>query len=74
MEHTRARRSATSPHTDHTAKTHDFILFKSPLDSLMGLAQTRLLGIIRNRKHLVDALPGYCTQLLMVFIIGNRKP
>ena len=44
--------------TDHTAKTHDYALFKSLLDSLTDLAQSRLLGIIRNRKRLVDALPG----------------
>ena len=42
---------------DHNAKTHDYTLFKSLLDSLTDLAQSRLLGIIRNRKRLVDALP-----------------
>ncbi len=43
---------------DHNAKTHDYTLFKSLLDSLMDLAQSRLLGIIRNKKRLVDALLG----------------
>jgi hypothetical protein len=43
---------------DHNAKSHDYTLFKSLLDSLTDLAQSRLLGIIRHRKRLVDALPG----------------
>ena len=44
--------------TDHNARTHDYTLFKSLLNSLTDLAQSRLLGIIRNMKRLVDALPG----------------
>ncbi len=43
---------------DHNAKAHDYTLLKSLLDSLTDLAQSRLLGIIRNRKRLVDTLPG----------------
>ncbi len=43
---------------DHNARTHDFSLLKSLLDSLIDLAQFCILGIIRNRKRLVDALPG----------------
>ncbi len=58
VERSRARRGASSPATDHTAKTHDYSLFKSLLDSLTDLAQSRLLGIIRNKKRIVDALPG----------------
>ncbi len=46
------------PAMDHNAKTHDYTLFKSLLDSLTDLAQSRFLGIIRNRKRLVDALSG----------------
>ena len=42
---------------DHNAKTHDYALFKSLLDSLTDLAQSCLLGIIRNMKRLIDALP-----------------
>ncbi len=37
--------------TDHNAKTHDYTMFKSMLDSLRDLAQSRLLGIIRNKKR-----------------------
>ena len=48
----------TFPAMDHNAKAHDYTLFKSLLDSLTDLAQTRLLGIIRNRKRLVDFIPG----------------
>ena len=44
--------------TDHTARTHDYNLFKSLLDSLTDLAQSRLLGIINNRRRLVAALQG----------------
>ena len=50
---TRASRSITDPDTDHTAKAHDYILFKS----LQDLAQSRLIGIISNLKRLVEALP-----------------
>jgi hypothetical protein len=56
-------RSSTSrgdsfPTTDHNARTHDSALFKSLLDSLRDLAQSRLLGIIKSKKRLVDAQPG----------------
>jgi hypothetical protein len=57
VERSRASRGISSPDTDRNAKAHDFILFKSLLDSLTDVAQSRLLGIIRNRKRLVDALP-----------------
>ena len=57
MERSRASRGILSHATDHNAKAHDFNLFKSLLDSITDLAQSRLLGIIRNRKRLVDALP-----------------
>ena len=54
---TRANKGITDPNTDHIAKAHDYILFKSRLDSLADLAQSRLIGIISNRKRLVEALP-----------------
>jgi len=57
VERSRASKGTSSPATDHNAKAHDFTLFKSLLDSITDLAQSRLLGIIRNRKRLVDALP-----------------
>ena len=57
VERSHASRGASSPAMDHNAKTHDFTLFKSLLDSITDLAQSRLLSIIRNRKRLVDALP-----------------
>ena len=47
----------TDPVTDHTARTHDYNLFKSLLDSLTDPAQSRLLGIISNKKRLVTSLP-----------------
>ena len=50
-------RGDSFPAIDHNAKTHDYTMFKSLMDSLTDLAQSRLLGIIRNRKRLVDALP-----------------
>jgi len=56
-ETSRANKGITNPDTDHTAKANDYISFKSLLDSLTDLAQPRLLGIISNRKRLVEALP-----------------
>ncbi len=60
LERTRASRGADSPDTDlhHNARTHDYNPLKSLLDSITDLAQLRLLCIIRNKKRLVDALPG----------------
>jgi hypothetical protein len=57
VERSRANRGAPSPATDHNAMIHDYSLFKSMFASLTDLAQFRLLGIIRNKKRLVDALP-----------------
>ncbi len=56
VEHARASRGATDPTMDDNAMTHDFGLFESLLDSLTDLAQSRLMGIISNRKRLVDSL------------------
>jgi len=58
VERSRANKGASSTVTDHNVRTHDYNLFKSLLDSLTDLAQSRLLGIIRNQKRLVDALQG----------------
>ena len=57
VERSRASKGILSPATDHNAKAHDLIIFKSLLASITDLAQSRLLGIIRNRKRLVDTLP-----------------
>ena len=57
VETSRASRGATSPATDHNAKTHDFNMFKSLFDSLKDLAQSCLIGIIRNITRVGDALP-----------------
>jgi hypothetical protein len=61
-EPSRANRGTTDPAMDHNAKAHDYILFKSLLDSLTDLAQSRLIGIIRNRKRLIETLPGKCSS------------
>ena len=58
VEISRANRCPASPATYHNVRTHDYNMFKSLLDSLTDLAQSRLLGIIRNWKLLVDTLPG----------------
>jgi hypothetical protein len=57
-EPSRASRGINSPTTDHNAKAHDSILFKSLLDSLTDLAQSRLIGIIGNRKRRIALLSG----------------
>jgi len=63
VERSRASRGASNPATNHNARTHAYSMFKSLMDSLMDLAQFRLLGIIRRKKRLVDALPrGYRHQ------------
>ncbi len=51
VERSRAIRGATNPTTDHNARTHDYNLYKSLLESLTDLAESRLLGIIGNRKR-----------------------
>ncbi len=56
-ERERASKGASSPATDHSAIAYHISLFKSLLDSLTDMAQSHLLGIIRNRKRLVDAKP-----------------
>jgi len=56
VERTRASKGASNPATDHNARTHDYSLFKSLLDLLTDLAQSRLIGIIKNRKRSVDAI------------------
>ncbi len=45
------------PITDFNVKSHDYRTFQSLLGALTNFAQTRLLGIIRNKKRLVEALP-----------------
>jgi hypothetical protein len=62
-ETSRANRDITNPTMDHTAKAHDYTLFKSLFDSLTDLAQSRLLGIIRNRKRLIETLPGNSSSI-----------
>ena len=57
VERSRANKGASSPTKDHNARTHDYSMFKSLLDLLTNLAQNRILGIVRNRKCLVDAIP-----------------
>jgi len=63
-ETSKASRGITNPDTDHTAKAHDYILVKSLLDSLTDIAQSRLLGIISNRKRLVEALLGKSSNII----------
>ena len=57
VERSRTSRGDASPAMDHNAKTHDYNIFKSLVDSLTDLVKSRILCIIRNRKRLVDALP-----------------
>ncbi len=50
LEQARASRGVTYPIMDHNARIHDFIIVKSLLDSVTNLAQSRIIGIVRNRK------------------------
>jgi hypothetical protein len=45
------------PDTDSNARSHDYRMFKSMLDTLTNLAHSRMLGIISNKKRLVGSLP-----------------
>ncbi len=56
-DHASATMGTKQPITDSNARSHDYRLFKSMLNALVDLAQSRHLGIIRNRKHLVESLP-----------------
>jgi hypothetical protein len=57
VEQARDKKGVIDSATNHNAIIHDFDVFRSMLDSLMNLAQYCLIGIIRNKKRLVDALP-----------------
>ncbi len=57
-EISQTNRGDTIPATDHNPKSHDYTMFKSLMASLTDLAQSRLLGIIRNMKRLIDVLQG----------------
>ena len=58
IERSMARREVHNPETDSAARTHDSSLFKTLMQALIKLAQTRLLGIIHNRQSLVHAHVG----------------
>jgi hypothetical protein len=58
MDHASAIKDTTKPNTDSNDKSHDYCMFKSFLGALADLALSRLLGFIRNMKHLVEALRG----------------
>ena len=53
-----AYKGTSQPIMDSNARSHGYRVFKSLVDALADLEQYRFLGIIRNKKHLVDALPG----------------
>jgi hypothetical protein len=57
-EPSRANGDATAKAADHTARAHDYNLFKTLFNALTDLAQSRLLGIIQHRKRSVASLPG----------------
>jgi hypothetical protein len=56
-EQGRASTGVTDPDTDSNAKSHDYRMFKSLLASLIYITHSRLLGIVRNRMRLIEALP-----------------
>ena len=58
VDHTSAIKGTSLPLAYFTARSHDYRMFKSLLDALTDLAQSRLLGIIRNTKRLLEALQG----------------
>jgi hypothetical protein len=73
VEQARASRGALDPVTNHNGMIHNYNLFKLKLDSLTDLAQSRLIGNIRNRECLVHELPrgrvsgrGRCSRKLEI--------
>ena len=50
VDHADANKGTPPPIMDSNAKSHDYRLFKSLLDALADLAQSRLLDIIRGRR------------------------
>lgn len=58
IERSRARRDIRDPDSDSAARIHDSSLFKTLLQALTKLAQSRLLGIIHHRQSLVHAQVG----------------
>jgi hypothetical protein len=57
VEQARASMGVIDPNTDSNAMSHDYRMFKSLLASLTDSAQSRLLGIVRNKKRLAKTLP-----------------
>jgi hypothetical protein len=49
----RSKRQVINPDTESAARTHDSSIFKSLMEALSKLAQSRLIGIIHNRQSLV---------------------
>ena len=59
VDHASASGGTPHPIMDSNGTSHDYRMFKSLLlDALADLAQSRLLGIIRNMKRLIDSLQG----------------
>jgi hypothetical protein len=56
MEHTNGNKGISMPIMVSNARSHDYRMLKSLLDALVDLAHSRLSGIIRNRKRLVEAV------------------
>ena len=52
-DHTSGNTNTLQTITVSTAMSHDYCLFKSLLGALTDLAQSRVLGIIKNMKCLV---------------------
>jgi hypothetical protein len=58
VDHTNAIKDTTKPIPYSNTMSHAYRMFSSLLDTLTDLAHSRLLGIIRNMKRFVEALPG----------------
>ena len=58
VNNTSAIKGTSQPSKDSKTTSHDYRMFKSLLDALTDLSQSRLLGISKNMKRLVEALPG----------------
>jgi hypothetical protein len=58
IERSKAKREVHNPDTDSAARTHDSFLFKTMMQALTKLGQTRLIGIIHHHQNLVHTQVG----------------
>ena len=62
IERNRTRREVINPDTDTAARSHESSIFKSLMQTLTKLAQSRFVGIVYHRQILVKAQVGIISR------------